>query len=121
MRLNFVDLAKFHARVYQDPRKVPFKERHPLELQPRNGNVRKQASKESHCLYEMSLLFTCLKDNNFENNLCNHQIERFQNCMKTDHKIRMQLKLERRGDITPGAQNLTDLQVNKLLRQYPTI
>ena len=119
MRLTAV-YFKNHARVPQNEKKVPYKEVFPLKLQNKYVGASKNV-KEKNCLYEMSLLFACLKDNNFENKLCDSQIEKFQNCVTNFEKHRKhQKQLQQIGVPTPDTVNFTDPQLTYLLRKYPT-
>lgn len=77
---------------------------------------------EKNCLYEMSLMFACFKDNNFESKLCDSQIKQFQNCVTNFEKHRKcQKQLQQIGVPTPDTVNFTDSQLTYLLRKFPTI
>lgn len=73
-------------------------------------------------MYEMSLVFACMKDNKFENHLCMQQIQNFTECIKKyeAHK-KHQKELQLIGIPTPDTVNFTDSQINYLLRKYPTV
>ncbi|XP_076676538.1 small ribosomal subunit protein mS37 [Andrena cerasifolii] len=120
MRLTAVYL-KNHARVPQNEKKVPYKEVFPLKLRNRYEGASKN-TKEKNCLFEMSLLFACMKDNNFENKLCDSQIEKFQSCVTNYEKYRShQKQLQQIGVPTPDTVNFTDPQLTYLLRKFPTL
>ncbi|KZC07618.1 PREDICTED: uncharacterized protein LOC107185896 [Dufourea novaeangliae] len=110
-----------HARVAQDIKKVPFREYLPLSLKDSvQGAARK--SSEQNCLYEMTLLFTCLNDSNFENQLCGNQIKSLQECMKNYTEHMEEQKVARKLEVPkPNAKTFTNTQVTYLLHKYPNV
>ncbi|XP_076236114.1 small ribosomal subunit protein mS37 [Calliopsis andreniformis] len=119
MRLT-VPVTK-NARAPQNPKTVPFQQWYPLKLQNKVSGLSKNR-KENTCLYEMSLVFACLKNNEFQNNLCNKEIHQFQTCVKNYESFKKtQKQLQQVGVPTPETVHFTDSQINYLLRKYPTV
>nr|XP_045607483.1 coiled-coil-helix-coiled-coil-helix domain-containing protein 1-like [Procambarus clarkii] len=72
------------------------------------------------CLQEMSILFACMKKNEFTQAFCSKEIESFQSCHKEFmHSQRMKNAQERQGLLVPGEKNLSHKQLNVLLKKYP--
>ncbi|KAB0801595.1 hypothetical protein PPYR_03784 [Photinus pyralis] len=98
---------------------VPFQEILPLKLRP---FVSGKGDKTSNvcCLYEMSLVFGCLKENEFKESACGREIKSFQECFTNYNKQKYITKeREAKGILTPGEKRLPYRQLNKLLRMYP--
>ncbi|KAK5648899.1 hypothetical protein RI129_003791 [Pyrocoelia pectoralis] len=100
---------------------VPFQEILPLKLRP---FVSGKGDKTSNvcCIYEMSVLFGCLKENEFKESACPKEIKAFQKCF-SDYNLQKRIKKERevKGIMTPGEHKLPYKQLNKLLRMYPNV
>uniref|UniRef100_A0A0K8TN87 CHCH domain-containing protein n=1 Tax=Tabanus bromius TaxID=304241 RepID=A0A0K8TN87_TABBR len=106
------------ARLPQNESKVPFQEILPLRLKNAvSGKADSQT--EVACMQEMSVLFACLKNNDFVEQYCSKEISNFNGCYKSflDRKFQ-QKKAEHQGVIVPG-KNLNYKQLNKYLRSYP--
>ncbi|PNF41603.1 hypothetical protein B7P43_G11114 [Cryptotermes secundus] len=72
------------------------------------------------CLYEMSILFACFKNNDFNQALCSKEINNFQSCYKNYMSKKNKKKdQEQQGILVPGEKKLTSKQVNVLLRKFP--
>ncbi|KAL3286986.1 hypothetical protein HHI36_001472 [Cryptolaemus montrouzieri] len=98
---------------------VPFKERLPLKLKSRVSG-RGMNTTEVFCIHEMSVLFACLKTNEFSQKLCSNEIENFQKCYSSSLTMREGRKeKEAKGILIPGEKKLSHKQVNTLLRQFP--
>ncbi|ENN78286.1 uncharacterized protein LOC109536477 [Dendroctonus ponderosae] len=102
----------------QEP--VPFKEILPLKLKPGVSGKGNKMSNLS-CLYEMSILFACLSNSEFQQQPCGKEITSFQKCYSTYTSDKKQ-KSERdmKGILTPGERNLSAKQLNMLLKRYPS-
>ncbi|KAH1007063.1 hypothetical protein HUJ04_004342 [Dendroctonus ponderosae] len=87
----------------QEP--VPFKEILPLKLKPGVSGKGNKMSNLS-CLYEMSILFACLSNSEFQQQPCGKEITSFQKCYSTYTSDKKQ-KSERdmKGILTPGLTN----------------
>lgn len=99
---------------------VPFQTRLPLKLKDRVSG-KGDNLKEASCVYEMSLLFACLKLHEFNQELCSKEIETFQNCFKetTARKLERKEK-EAKGILTPGERKMSAKQINQMLRAFPS-
>lgn len=100
---------------------VPFKEMLPLKLRP---TVSGKGAKTSDvcCIYEMSVMFSCFKENEFNQSLCSKEIESFQNCYKNHmHTKKARKDKEAKGILTPGEKQLSHKQINTLLKKFPNI
>lgn len=119
MRISSIFLARSRSLGHVEP--VPFREILPLKLKP---SVSGKGGKISDvcCTYEMSLLFACLKENEFGEGGCAKEIENFQKCYTT-HLAEKQKRQEReaKGVLAPGEQRLSPKQVNYLLHKYPNL
>lgn len=115
MRLTPVVLK----RGWFPPEKVQFQELLPLKLK---NSVSGKSGKTNDlaCIQEMTILFACLKKNNFNQQVCSNEINVFQKCYKdfTDEKIARK-DLDRKGIISAGSKNLNHKQVSQLLSKYP--
>lgn len=109
------------GRIPQPPEQVPFQEILPLKLKSRISGKGEKTS-DVACLHELSVLFACLKENEFNQALCSKEIGSVQTCYKNflDHK-RIKREEEQKGIIATGQKNLSTKQVNKLLKKYPAI
>ncbi|CAG9836257.1 unnamed protein product [Diabrotica balteata] len=100
---------------------IPFKEILPLKL--RNA-VSGKGGKTSDicCIYEMSVMFACFKENEFNQSVCSKEIESFQKCYKNhlDTKKIKQQK-EAKGVLIPGEKELSHKQLNTLLKKFPNV
>ncbi|CAH1974932.1 unnamed protein product [Acanthoscelides obtectus] len=93
----------------------------PLKLKP---VVSGKGGKTSDvcCIYEMSVMFNCFKDNDFNQGLCGKEIEQFQNCY-TNHLSTKRVRKEKelKGILNPGEKKMSAKQINTLLARHPNI
>ncbi|KAK9873895.1 hypothetical protein WA026_002247 [Henosepilachna vigintioctopunctata] len=98
---------------------VPFKEILPLKLK-RGVSGKGGNTSEVCCIYEMSVLFACLKANEFNQKLCAKEIDSFQSCYKKSLVSQHGKKeKEAKGILVPGDNKLSPRQVNTLLKKFP--
>lgn len=77
---------------------------------------------EDKCLFEISLLFKCWKDNEFNQKNCQAIVTKLQECYAKYLKNTAAAKELQKIDIpAPGATSFTNKQINYLLRTYPTV
>lgn len=116
MRLNCN--LKIPARLPQtEP--VPFQEILPLRLK-KTVSGKGDKTSDVACLYEMSIMFACFKNNDFNQALCSKEISTFQRCYKDYMNKKYKRKdQEQKGILIPGEKKLTSKQVNVLLRKFP--
>ncbi|XP_071862970.1 uncharacterized protein [Bombus fervidus] len=120
MRLNSIYL-KHNPRAAQNVDRVPFNEVMPLKLKNRVCGG-KMKTLEDKCLYEMTLLFGCWKENNFEDSKCNKEMGNLYGCYNRYMKNSATYKELQRVEVpTPNTKNLTSKQITYLLRMYPTV
>ncbi|GJQ80783.1 hypothetical protein Trydic_g9374 [Trypoxylus dichotomus] len=102
--------------VPQEP--VPYQEILPLRLRARVSGKGDNKS-DVCCIYEMSVMFACFKEHNFEQSLCAKEIENFQKCYHS-HLTEKQIKKEReaKGVLVPGEKNLSHKQLNRLFKNF---
>lgn len=116
MRISPVLAARVPGR---EP--VPFQERLPLRLKDRVSG-KGDNLKEVSCVYEMSLLFACFKQNDFNQALCSKEIENFQKCYKETTAKKFERKEKAaKGILTPGDKKMSAKQINQLLKAFPTV
>nr|CAH7717388.1 unnamed protein product [Callosobruchus chinensis] len=98
---------------------VPFQEILPLKLKPVVSGKGGKTS-EVCCIYEMSVMFNCFKDNDFSQTLCAKEVEMFKNCY-TNHMTTKRLRKEKelKGILNPGEKRMSAKQLNILLKRYP--
>lgn len=115
MRITSILLRR--AGGHSEP--VPFVEMLPLKLRP---TICGKGSKMSDvcCIYEMSLMFSCFKQNDFGESGCEKEIENFKKCYQ-NHLTSKKIKEEKeaKGLLTPGDKSLSPKQINVLLKKYP--
>ncbi|XP_014251806.1 coiled-coil-helix-coiled-coil-helix domain-containing protein 1 [Cimex lectularius] len=72
------------------------------------------------CIQEMSVMFACLKSNNFSESRCPKEIASFQKCCTENAQAKKHRKeMERKGILNPGEKNLSHKQVGQLLKKFP--
>ncbi|KAJ8966746.1 hypothetical protein NQ317_011160 [Molorchus minor] len=85
---------------------VKFQEILPLKLK---GTVSGKGDKTSEvcCIYEMSVMLSCFKDNDFKEALCLKEVEAFKKCY-TNHLETKKVKKEKeaKGILTPGLKDI---------------
>ncbi|KAM7343892.1 small ribosomal subunit protein mS37 [Cochliomyia hominivorax] len=110
--------AKHKARAPQNEAAVPFQEILPLRLK-NSVSGKADSGSDVACLQEMTVLFACLKDNDFVEKFCSKEISQFQRCYKVfmDRKAAAKATINQ-GIVTPG-NNLNYKQLNKYMRRFP--
>lgn len=117
---------RIYSSVFSVPRSKHIKEKDvefqqilPLKLR---GFVsgKSDSISEVSCIHEMSVMFACFKDNDFNQSLCSKEIDKFQRCY-TSHLTTKKAKKEKeaKGILTPGEKKLSHKQVNTLLKMFP--
>ncbi|XP_011634890.1 coiled-coil-helix-coiled-coil-helix domain-containing protein 1 isoform X2 [Pogonomyrmex barbatus] len=110
-----------NARQPQNENKVPFKAVLPLKLKD-HVSSKSQKTLEKGCLYETSLLLTCLEENEFEDKKCIPELKALDECYKNYQKNVQQAHIIKEQMIpVPGSKNQTHKQITYLLRRYPTV
>lgn len=114
MRILTVLLARGNAT---EP--VPFQEILPLRLKSRVSG-KGDSTNDVCCIYEMSVMFACFKEHEFDQSLCSKEIENFQNCYHS-HLSKKQAKKERdaKGFLEAGEKQLSHKQINQILKMFP--
>ncbi|XP_011161084.2 coiled-coil-helix-coiled-coil-helix domain-containing protein 1 [Solenopsis invicta] len=119
--MRFTSILFRNARQPQNENKVPFKAVLPLKLRDFVSSKR-QMTKEKGCLYEMSLLLTCLEENEFEDKRCIPQLNALNQCFQVYTDNMQHARTEKEQVVTvPNSKNLTHKQVTYLIRRYPTV
>lgn len=110
--------AKHKARAPQNETAVPFQEILPLRLK-NSVSGKADSGSDVACLQEMTVLFACLKDNEFVEKFCSKEISQFKKCYKVymDRKATAKETINQ-GIVTPG-NNLNYKQLNKYMRRFP--
>ncbi|KYM83010.1 Coiled-coil-helix-coiled-coil-helix domain-containing protein 1 [Atta colombica] len=110
-----------NARQPQNEKKVPFKEILPLKLKS-SVSGKNQRITEKGCLLEMSILLTCLEENEFEDKKCIPQLKALNQCYQV-YTSSMECMHSLKDQIVPvsNSKNLTHNQITYLLRRYPTV
>lgn len=77
---------------------------------------------ERGCLHEMTLLLTCLEENEFEDKRCVPQFKALNQCYKLyNENMQRALVIKEQSTPVPGSKNVTPKQITYLLRKYPTV
>lgn len=113
------NLARSRKLGHVEP--VPFKEILPLKLKPLVSGKGGKVS-DVCCIYEMTLMLACFKENEFGATGCAKEIEDFKKCY-VNHVTAKRNKIAResKGLLTAGEKNLSPKQINLLLKKYPNI
>jgi len=105
-------------------KKVPWKQFTKLELKNEVSSKGEKGT-ESVCLQELALMYTCLADHDFKDNLCAQQMKTYHECVFSHmKKIDAQKEQLLTGKLVPNTrepQKLNHRQLNVLLRKYPQI
>ncbi|XP_029170528.1 coiled-coil-helix-coiled-coil-helix domain-containing protein 1 [Nylanderia fulva] len=110
-----------NARAPQNENKVPFKAMLPLKLK-NHVSSKNQKVTEHGCLQELSLLITCLDQNEYDDARCIPQFKVLDHCYKTYLKNVKRTQMEQEQVVpVPNSKNLTHKQITHLLRRYPTV
>ncbi|KAI4502474.1 hypothetical protein M0802_002386 [Mischocyttarus mexicanus] len=113
-------LAHFKGRRPQNENKVPFRVLNGLELKNYVGN-RSVGIGEKGCLHELSILLTCLRENEFNNSDCAKELTSFENCNQKFLKISEEMKASHAKLVPdPNTKVFSSKQISYLLRLYPT-
>ncbi|KAK9510946.1 hypothetical protein O3M35_005617 [Rhynocoris fuscipes] len=68
----------------------------------------------------MSILFACLKRNNFNETPCSKEVTEFKKCWTENAIKHRQNKLrEKEGELSPGENKLSHRQISALLQKFP--
>ncbi|KYN12047.1 PREDICTED: coiled-coil-helix-coiled-coil-helix domain-containing protein 1 [Trachymyrmex cornetzi] len=119
--MRLTSILSRNARQPQNEKKVPFKEILPLKLRS-SVSGKNQRTEEKGCLLEMSLLLTCLKENEFEDNRCIPELTALNQCYQVyTSNIERMHSLKNQIIPVPNSKNLTYKQITHLLRKYPTV
>lgn len=100
-----------NARAPQNPNKVPFRELVQLQLKDK-VDFKTETSSTGICLHEMTLVFSCFKRNNFNENYCQEELQRFQTCFDSAKGLKG-------GENSHSTKKISNLEVNKLLKRFP--
>ncbi|XP_012537631.1 coiled-coil-helix-coiled-coil-helix domain-containing protein 1 [Monomorium pharaonis] len=111
-----------NARQPQNEKKVPFKALLPLKLRDFVSGKNQMTTESRGCLYEMTLLLSCLEENEFEDKRCVPQLNALNQCFKvySDNMQRARSIKEQTVPV-PNSKNLTHKQITYLLRRYPVV
>ncbi|XP_066245990.1 small ribosomal subunit protein mS37 [Euwallacea similis] len=114
-----LSVKRYHARP-KPKEPVALKAIIPISLKERVSGKGGKVS-DVCCLYEMSVLFSCLTNNDYQQTPCSKEIQSFQKCYKVYTTEKAQkFDRELKGLLTPGEKNLTSMQLNTLLKRYPS-
>lgn len=119
MRLNNILNFRDMRRYTKNPLEVQFEELLPLKLKDKVSGKGDRANVRA-CVYEMSIMFACLKKNEFDQPSCSSEIEKFELCSKKHFADKFKRKQDvREGNISVGNSNLTPREINYLLKKHP--
>lgn len=108
-----------HRGSYVNRDHVPFKEVLPISLRNRVSGKGDKGS-AAPCIQEMSVLFACLKKNDFKEIKCSSELSTFQKCYDGHMAAKKILEDQgKKGNFTPGERKLHFKQVNELLKKFP--
>ncbi|OAD53295.1 hypothetical protein WN48_10488 [Eufriesea mexicana] len=122
MRLNLVYFKrKYTARAPQMEELVPFQELRPLHLKDSIfGKTQKNMS--DSCLYEMSLVFACWKDNEFASKACKDLEQNLTKCYeKYLRNTAVLKKFQKRTVPHHDSKVFTSKQISYMLHMYPNV
>lgn len=106
-------------KLWVTPEEVKFQEILPLKLRTYVSGKREKAA-EAACIHELSILFACLKKNDYSQDVCSKEFDVFRKCYSTVMQNKVVMKeQEKKGDTAPGSKNLTHKQISSLLRKHP--
>jgi len=119
MRLNNILNYRDMRRYTKNPLDVKFEELLPLKLKDKVSG-KGDRSKERACVHEISIMFACLKKNEFDQTRCSDEITKFQTCATKNYADKFKRKQDmQEGNISTGKDNLTPREINYLLKKYP--
>uniref|UniRef100_A0A1B6CUY9 CHCH domain-containing protein n=1 Tax=Clastoptera arizonana TaxID=38151 RepID=A0A1B6CUY9_9HEMI len=106
-------------RSWLPAEKVEFQEILPLKLKT-SVSGKGEKSNNVACIQEMTILFSCLKQNDFDQGKCNSEINNFQKCYSVFCKEKFERKeLDKKGLMSPGSKDLNHKQLSYLLKKFP--
>ena len=106
------------ARLPQNVNKVKFQAILPMKLK-NSVSGKSDRTPEVPCLHELSILFASLKDNEFDNSLCNKEIETLQKAnVNYLNKKLAEKQITNKGIMKLG-RDLNFRQLNKYLKGFP--
>lgn len=74
------------------------------------------------CLLELTVVISCLQKNEYENKLCQKEVDKFNLCYKDFLRDSFYAKrAQEKGILLPGEKNLTHKQIRKLFKLRPMI
>uniref|UniRef100_A0A8D9F0Y6 Coiled-coil-helix-coiled-coil-helix domain-containing protein 1 n=1 Tax=Cacopsylla melanoneura TaxID=428564 RepID=A0A8D9F0Y6_9HEMI len=112
---NFTRLIKYS----KSPNNVRFEAILPLELKNRVSGKGGDA-KKAGCIQEMSLAFSCLKENDFVQTNCAKEIQNFIACGDKRRGDKFTRKQEfHNKTVTTGKKDLKAWEIDELLKKYP--
>lgn len=116
MKLN---LPNFR-RINYPKTPVPFEQYLPLKLK-NSVSGKGQKTNDVPCVQEMFVLFACMKKADFDDKSCSEEIKKLKKCYDI-HLVesKKQDELMKSGVPQPGAKKLNHMQLNTLLKKYPT-
>lgn len=113
-----VSIARFR-KLWVSPEEVKFQELLPLKLRNFVSGKREKTG-EAVCIHELSILFACLKKNDYSQNVCSKEFDVFRKCYSTVLQNKTVMKAQdKKGDTSPGSKNLTHKQISSLLKKHP--
>lgn len=116
MRL-FTALLGNGRRPQTEP--LPYKEIMPMKLRMCVSG-KGDKFKNPACLFEMSIVFACLKQNDFSEGACSSEISSFKKCFvenETEKRVKKADSLK--GQLTPGQHKMGYKQINQILKKFP--
>lgn len=106
------------ARLPQNEKKVPFMQMMPLALRDQVSGKGGRTS-DVACVQEMTILFACLKNNEFNEAPCTKELSNFNGCYKTFLDEKFEQKQERqKGGVSIG-RDLHSRELNVYLKKFP--
>ncbi|KYM97412.1 PREDICTED: coiled-coil-helix-coiled-coil-helix domain-containing protein 1 [Cyphomyrmex costatus] len=109
-----------NARQPQNEKKVPFKEIMPLKLKA-YVSAKNQRVKDKGCLLQMTLLLTCLEENEFEDTRCTPELKALNQCFQVYQSNQERIYSQQEKLPVPNSKNFSQKQITNLLRKYPTV
>lgn len=77
---------------------------------------------EKGCLYEMSLLLTCLEENEFEDRRCVPQLKELNQCFEIYNNNMTKARIVNEQEMPVAhSKNFTHKQITYVLRRYPVV
>ncbi|XP_014471407.1 PREDICTED: coiled-coil-helix-coiled-coil-helix domain-containing protein 1 [Dinoponera quadriceps] len=109
-----------NSRKPQNVNKVPFKAMMSLVLKD-YVTTKDYKVADRGCLHEMSMLLSCLEENEYEDKNCIPQFNSFNACFnRFNHNLQTRKIQSGKKMPVPNSNNHTPLQITSLLRKFPT-